>query len=121
MLNYAEHGTVVDDVLYSCNYVVKPVNVKNDKEKDNCSRFKDHDPTNAIRSIINKSKNTSKSNEEPVHCDNKEITCKCSRKMPLISHLDEGWESSAIVQHGSILSFGCLVFVFHKLGIYQVS
>lgn len=117
LLNYGEHGTVVDDVLYSCNYIKKPV-VKKEKEKDNCSRFRDQDPTNAIRSIVSKSKSLKE--EEAEKCEDRQVTCKCSTKSQPSEELDEGWENSAIVQHGSVLSFGCLVFVFNTLGIYQM-
>ena len=34
------------------------------------------------------------------------------------NHLEEGWEGSAIVAHGSTLTFGCLMFVFNTINAH---
>lgn len=34
--------------------------------------------------------------------------CKCKGRHPMIA----GWEGTALLQHGNLLKFGCLSFVF---------
>lgn len=36
------------------------------------------------------------------------LRCACSARTPLTA----GWEGSAVLNHGSVLSFGCESFVF---------
>lgn len=48
--------------------------------------------------------------------------CKCSAKYQEVKksdYLEEGWEGSAIISHGSILSFGCLTFVFNTISSHS--
>jgi hypothetical protein len=35
--------------------------------------------------------------------------CNCKTRNPMVKG---GWEGSAILQHGSLLKFGCIAFVF---------
>ncbi|XP_011506236.1 PREDICTED: PHD finger protein 12 [Ceratosolen solmsi marchali] len=112
LLNYSEHGTTVDNVLYSCNYSMHPIDVDYvDATKDgHSSKTKDHDAVEVIKQIANR--NT------PIAIDGapvKQCTCKCANRRERRNSsdcIDQGWEGSAMVDHGSILTFGCLTFVF---------
>lgn len=89
---------------------------KDQEEKDK-GRFagvsnKEQETTDTIKSIANKNKGSSPDR------DGIQILCKCeplshiSNSYNNSNYLEEGWEGSALVAHGSILRFGCLVFLF---------
>jgi len=84
LLNYSEHGTVVDEVYYGLDTAMLqsryPAKLK----------YPDTSPTMA-RSVITDSG-----------------PCYCQTGGQVMS----GCESSALVHHGSLLQFGCLQFVF---------
>lgn len=99
MLNYSEFGTTVDSVLYSCD-CKKPI--KRRKKDEGALR-------EAVKTIVGKRKQQQPLEKftEPV-----EISCKCSLKNCNSDSVEEGWEGSALLSHGSIISFGCLMFLF---------
>ncbi|XP_015607770.1 PHD finger protein 12 [Cephus cinctus] len=111
LLNYSEHGTTVDSVLYSCDFT----NVTS-KETSKDISSKDQGTTEMIKSIANQRRNHGQDVEDENEVDGiRKISCKCSvskceRQRNTI--LDEGWEGSALISHGSILRFGCLAFLF---------
>ena len=112
LLNYSEFGTIVDNVLYSCNYSVHC----NDMEcfdmeyNGNASKYQqDQDLVYTVKKIANRNNRLDKTeNSESVG-----IKCKCvNRNINSNKPFTEGWEGSAIIDHGSIISFGCLTYVF---------
>ncbi|XP_062870286.1 PHD finger protein 12 isoform X2 [Trichomycterus rosablanca] len=114
LLNYSEHGTTVDNVLYSCDF----------SEKTGPS------PTSGVvtkvQNIIRRSKKRKKEEkeEEVAPCevgavmssqaeDSHLHTCGCKASgSSLIGGSGAGWEGTAILHHGSHVKVGCLQFVF---------
>ncbi|XP_077995595.1 PHD finger protein 12-like [Glandiceps talaboti] len=107
LLNYSEHGTTVDNVLYSCDFSDKAVSMP---------------PTNSIvskvRSVINtyRGKKEKETLERPTMCQatqhiKKQCNCKTSSSS-LIGGNGAGWEGTALLHHGSYIKVGCLQFVF---------
>ncbi|XP_017891291.1 PHD finger protein 12 isoform X3 [Ceratina calcarata] len=118
LLNYSEYGTVVDNVLYSCNYTAGIVGteVKEEADEKTQAASKEVETTDAVRSII-KERTLSREQAEETR-----VSCKCNKltkhKAKNTDRLEEGWEGSAIVAHGSTLSFGCLIFVFNTINAH---
>lgn len=117
LLNYSEYGTVVDNVLYSCNYT----DVAKEQEKEETDEkieliTKEEKTTEAVKAIIKEKVLLSQEQTEK-----KRILCKCNLtryETKSTDHLEEGWEGSAIVAHGSTLAFGCLLFVFNTINAH---
>uniref|UniRef100_A0A023GGR2 Putative phd finger protein 12 n=1 Tax=Amblyomma triste TaxID=251400 RepID=A0A023GGR2_AMBTT len=82
LLNYSEHGTTVDNVLYSCDF----------SEKRPSAAGSISSSPAAVRS------------PRPVT----RRTCSC--RANLIGAA--GWEGTALLHHGSHIKLGCLQFVF---------
>lgn len=110
LLNYSEHGTTVDNVFYSCNYGI----YSNDEFSDvsvegNSIKTKDQKTVEAIRKIAYRNK------PAEAYISDKQCVCKCARQRDKLQNrnsLDQGWEGSGMVDHGSIIKFGCHTFVF---------
>ena len=114
LLNYSEHGTTVDNVLYSCDFSDKPATTPQ--------------PTKvvaAVRKIIGKNKQKVKEEQKEEKKDEKDrITmsqrandikkpCNCKgSSSSLIGGSGAGWEGTALLHHGSYIKVGCLQFVF---------
>lgn len=117
LLNYSEHGTIVDNVLYSCNYkgmLREQVNEDSDKVS---SIIKEQETTEAIKAIIHRE---TVSLSQDLAKEKKKL-CRCNvmkHEMKTADYLDEGWEGSAIIAHGSTLSFGCLMFIFNTINAH---
>ncbi|KAK2585172.1 hypothetical protein KPH14_008671 [Odynerus spinipes] len=112
LLNYSEHGTIVDNVLYSCNYMEELERDIKEENDDNKIANKEQETSEMVKAIIYKE------NPPPSQDARKECLCKCSMKYKEVKnndYLQEGWEGSAIISHGSVLSFGCLTFVFNTV------
>lgn len=76
---------------------------------------KEQDTTEAVKAIIKEKVLTQKEIEK------KRVLCKCNltrSETKNKDHLEEGWEGSAIVAHGSTLAFGCLMFVFNTINAH---
>ncbi|XP_043274528.1 PHD finger protein 12 [Venturia canescens] len=109
LLNYSEHGTIVDNVLYSCDY--EGLSAKRRKDGDE-SAVPEHWRTSSTFKAIAKRAN---SPERGSTNGKRVLSCKCNvleNETDDRVYTQSGWEGSAIVAHGSILTFGCLVFVF---------
>ncbi|GFO43226.1 PHD finger protein 12 [Plakobranchus ocellatus] len=132
LLNYSEHGTTVDNVLYSCDFSDKPATTPQPSTL-----------VAAVRGIINrgsgtsgKSGSNSKTKVKPevseddgdveesrnmfdnkprmsarAHEASKPCNCKVSSSS-LIGGSGAGWEGTALLHHGSYVKVGCLQFVF---------
>ncbi|XP_033748220.1 PHD finger protein 12-like [Pecten maximus] len=108
LLNYSEHGSTVDNVLYSCDFSDKVATTPQ--------------PTAvvaAVRNIISKRKETTEERMEdrPTMCskvtDNGRKPCNCkASSSSLIGGSGAGWEGTALLHHGSYIKVGCLQFVF---------
>ncbi|XP_033201643.1 uncharacterized protein LOC117163459 isoform X1 [Bombus vancouverensis nearcticus] len=115
LLNYSEYGTVVDNVLYSCNYTGVVEEIKEEADDKFQLLTKEQDTTEAVKAIIREKVLTQKQIEK------KRVLCKCNltrSETKNKDHLEEGWEGSAIVAHGSTLAFGCLMFVFNTINAH---
>ncbi|XP_066597371.1 PHD finger protein 12 [Prorops nasuta] len=117
LLNYSEYGTIVDNVIYSCNYTqALGQESREDFNEKLISVTKEQETVQAIKHIVHREKSFCKQKQTI-----REIACKClekSGKRKEIDYLEEGWEGSAIIAHGSILTFGCIVFVFSTINSY---
>ncbi|OAD52476.1 PHD finger protein 12 [Eufriesea mexicana] len=101
------------DLILSNYGVIEQVKEESDDKLH--SLTKEQETTEAVKAII-KEKVLS---EEQI--ENESVLCKCnvtrfeSRNK---DQLEEGWEGSAIVAHGSTLAFGCLMFVFNTINAH---
>ena len=107
LLNYSDHGTLVDNILYSCDYAKRPLST-NSKKVDYSLRNKDDNIVEEIKKIANQ-----KVPVPPIE-HTKRFECKCSTNNSNFREVrnEEGWEGSAIIDHGSTVTFGCLEFIF---------
>ncbi|CAL7949296.1 unnamed protein product [Xylocopa violacea] len=115
LLNYSEYGTVVDNVLYSCNYTEVVEQVKEEIDDKGQPATKEVETAEAVKAIIREKVVPDKELQE------KRILCKCNLtkyETKNKNQLEEGWEGSAIVAHGSTLAFGCLMFVFNTINAH---
>ncbi|XP_026549609.1 PHD finger protein 12-like [Notechis scutatus] len=118
LLNYSEHGTTVDNVLYSCDFSEKAAFVP---------------PSSMVakvQSVIKRHKNRKLAEEEPVPLlpappseetaamraqaqGQPQPPCGCrASSSSLIGGSGAGWEGTALLHHGSYIKLGCLQFVF---------
>ncbi|XP_076664729.1 uncharacterized protein LOC143367002 isoform X4 [Andrena cerasifolii] len=118
LLNYSEYGTVVDNVLYSCNYTgVVRDEMKEETDERTQSITKEQETTDAVKAIIKEKVLHSQEQSE-----RRRVLCKCNLakyESKDTDHFEEGWEGSAIVAHGSTLAFGCLMFVFNTINAHM--
>ncbi|XP_029168539.1 PHD finger protein 12 isoform X2 [Nylanderia fulva] len=117
LLNYSEYGTMVDNVLYSCDYTRVLEDQVKEEKTNKVTNIKEEEPSEMIKTILHKKETTCL--QEHAHKNDK-ILCKCNTKYNTrnAEHLEEGWEGSAIIAHGSTITFGCLTFVFNTLNLY---
>ncbi|XP_043910367.1 PHD finger protein 12 isoform X2 [Protopterus annectens] len=116
LLNYSEHGTTVDNVLYSCDFsekttptppssmVAKVQNVirhGKSKKKEEANQ-EEEEKEEATEAVMN-----SQAQRHP----QKPCNCKASSSS-LIGGSGAGWEGTALLHHGSYIKVGCLQFVF---------
>ncbi|XP_056139226.1 PHD finger protein 12 [Lampris incognitus] len=115
LLNYSEHGTTVDNVLYSCDFSEK------------ASLSPPSGLVSKVQSITNHSKKR-EPEEQPgsmvglmpaggvMSCQlqgGPGLSCSCkASSSSLIGGSGAGWEGTALLHHGSYIKLGCLQFVF---------
>ncbi|XP_069683986.1 PHD finger protein 12 [Periplaneta americana] len=118
LLNYSEHGTTVDNVLYSCDFSEKmgPPQPPPGPSKLNPL-------VKTIREIVDKRRSVRRKMQEAdeeatASCmtarsgkDCRKCSCRTSSSS-LIGGSGAGWEGTALLNHGSYIKFGCLQFVF---------
>lgn len=100
-------------MLYSCDFSEKPtVNKKDEKSPQHLTN---------VRDIIDKKRKvqrSTKSNLEARMCaqdintDRSECQCGSSPIGGTGNELQAGWEGTAVLNHGSLIRFGCITFVF---------
>ncbi|XP_043463702.1 PHD finger protein 12 [Leptopilina heterotoma] len=121
LLNYSSYGTIVDNILYSSDYVKRSYNNNNNNNNTNNNnnnnsnkktdpRGKNDNIVEEIKKIANRN-NISKSQPSSPSEHIKRFNCKCVLNRKLVCK-EDGWEGSAIIDHGSTVSFGCLAFLF---------
>ncbi|KAG7208758.1 hypothetical protein KM043_014953 [Ampulex compressa] len=117
LLNYSEYGTIVDNVLYSCNYTqILDEQIKEESDGRLTPVTKEQEMSEVIKAIVQKEEYFHEQDESQ-----KQTLCKCNirkHKVRSKEDLEEGWEGSAVIAHGSTLSFGCLMFVFNTINAY---
>ncbi|TSM28202.1 PHD finger protein 12 [Bagarius yarrelli] len=113
LLNYSEHGTTVDNVLYSCDFsektgpsvssglVSKVQNIIRRSKK----RKQDEDKEEVRGNVSGVM--SSQAEDSHLHL----CGCKASGSS-LIGGSGAGWEGTALLHHGSHVKLGCLQFVF---------
>ncbi|XP_049793939.1 PHD finger protein 12 [Schistocerca nitens] len=114
LLNYSEHGTMVDNVLYSCDFSEKAAPMGSSNTV--------HPLVQRIREVVHKRRKRdtqvcSDSESEPqkmvAGSGKVEIQCSCrGSSSDVIGDAGAGWEGTALINHGSFIKFGCLNFVF---------
>ncbi|KAM9812019.1 PHD finger protein 12 isoform X3 [Syngnathus typhle] len=115
LLNYSEHGTTVDNVLYSCDFSEKtsasPPSGLVAKVQGIIRRSKkwadEEDPTSVVGLLPVGGVMSS----HPQSGLEQLCSCKASSSS-LIGGSGAGWEGTAMLHHGSYIKLGCLQFVF---------
>ncbi|XP_049581006.1 PHD finger protein 12 isoform X2 [Syngnathus scovelli] len=115
LLNYSEHGTTVDNVLYSCDFSEKaspsPPSGLVAKVQGIIRRSKkwadEEDPTSVVGLLPVGGVMSS----HPQGGLEQLCSCKASSSS-LIGGSGAGWEGTAMLHHGSYIKLGCLQFVF---------
>ncbi|XP_027014498.1 PHD finger protein 12 [Tachysurus fulvidraco] len=113
LLNYSEHGTTVDNVLYSCDFSEKtgpsPSSGLVSKVQSiirHCKKRKQEEEKDEVRGDVSE---VMRSQAEDSHLH--PCSCKASGSS-LIGGSGAGWEGTALLHHGSHVKLGCLQFVF---------
>ncbi|KAK0135116.1 PHD finger protein 12 [Merluccius polli] len=115
LLNYSEHGTTVDNVLYSCDFSEKaspspPSGLVSDVQgiiRRSKKREEEDQPRSVIGSLPAGGVMSCQSQGGPG------LACSCkASSSSLIGGSGAGWEGTALLHHGSYIKLGCLQFVF---------
>ncbi|XP_063306048.1 PHD finger protein 12 [Pelobates fuscus] len=109
LLNYSEHGTTVDNVLYSCDFSEKILPTP---------------PSSIVAKVQGVIKRSKSQNPEPETIKEEPIMnsraqglqqqpCNCkASSSSLIGGSGAGWEGTALLHHGSYIKLGCIQFLF---------
>ncbi|KAG7281401.1 hypothetical protein CRUP_029850 [Coryphaenoides rupestris] len=115
LLNYSEHGTTVDNVLYSCDFSEKaspspPSGLVSDVQGiiRRSKKREEGDPPCAVIGLMPAGGVMSC---QPQGGPGPACGCKASSSS-LIGGSGAGWEGTALLHHGSYIKLGCLQFVF---------
>uniref|UniRef100_A0A8C5DXQ8 PHD finger protein 12 n=1 Tax=Gouania willdenowi TaxID=441366 RepID=A0A8C5DXQ8_GOUWI len=104
LLNYSEHGTTVDNVLYSCDFSEKA------SPSSPCGLVAK--VQGIIRKFISVKAPVLQLMSNQRQGGNQQ-TCSCkASSSSLIKGSGAGWEGTALLHHGSYIKLGCLQFVF---------
>uniref|UniRef100_A0A7N8WXB2 PHD finger protein 12 n=1 Tax=Mastacembelus armatus TaxID=205130 RepID=A0A7N8WXB2_9TELE len=115
LLNYSEHGTTVDNVIYSCDFSEKaspsPPSGLVAKVQGIIRRSKKPDEDEGPSSMVGLLPAGGVMSSQPQGGPKLPCTCKASSSS-LIGGSGAGWEGTALLHHGSYIKLGCLQFVF---------
>ncbi|XP_041664774.1 PHD finger protein 12 [Cheilinus undulatus] len=115
LLNYSEHGTTVDNVLYSCDFSEKaspsPPSGLVAKVQGIIRRSKQRDDDEGPSSVVGLLPAGGVMSSHPHGGAESSCSCKASSSS-LIGGSGAGWEGTALLHHGSYIKLGCLQFVF---------
>ncbi|KAG5843406.1 hypothetical protein ANANG_G00150620 [Anguilla anguilla] len=114
LLNYSEHGTTVDSVLYSCDFSEKaspsPYSSMVSKVQNIIRRCKKRKQQEARAQTGEPPAGGVMSSQSQGHSLSP-CGCKASSSS-LVGGSGAGWEGTALLHHGSYIKLGCLQFVF---------
>lgn len=115
LLNYSEHGTTVDNVLYSCDFSEKaspsPPSGLVAKVQGIIRRSKKREDDEGPNSVVGLLPTGGVMSSQPQ--GGSELLCSCkASSSSLIGGSGAGWEGTALLHHGSYIKLGCLQFVF---------
>lgn len=115
LLNYSEHGTTVDNVLYSCDFSEKaspsPPSGLVAKVQGIIRRSKKREEDEGPSSVVGLLPAGGVMSSQPQGGAEPYCSCKASSSS-LIGGSGAGWEGTALLHHGSYIKLGCLQFVF---------
>ncbi|XP_019717142.1 PHD finger protein 12 [Hippocampus comes] len=115
LLNYSEHGTTVDNVLYSCDFSEKaspsPPSGLVAKVQGIIRRSKKWTDEEGPASVVGLLPAGGVMSSHPQGGLEQLCSCKASSSS-LIGGSGAGWEGTAMLHHGSYIKLGCLQFVF---------
>ncbi|CAJ1065940.1 PHD finger protein 12 isoform X1 [Xyrichtys novacula] len=115
LLNYSEHGTTVDNVLYSCDFSEKaslsPPSGLVAKVQGIIRRSKKREDDEGPSSAVGLLPAGGVMSSQPQGGVEPSCSCKASSSS-LIGGSGAGWEGTALLHHGSYIKLGCLQFVF---------
>ncbi|KAK6296062.1 hypothetical protein J4Q44_G00337750 [Coregonus suidteri] len=119
LLNYSEHGTTVDNVLYSCDFSEKaspsPANGLVSKVQGIVRRCKMREQEEGAEAGPGPRTGLMPSggvmSSQPQGGPRLSCNCKASSSS-LIGGSGAGWEGTALLHHGSYIKLGCMQFVF---------
>ncbi|XP_052463802.1 PHD finger protein 12 isoform X1 [Carassius gibelio] len=114
LLNYSEHGTTVDNVLYSCDFSEKMsqstsnnllAKVQNIIRR--CRKKEQEESSVGIAATTEDGVMSCESQDAPI------TPCNCKNSgSSYIGGSGAGWEGTALLHHGSHIKLGCLQFIF---------
>ncbi|CAL1529906.1 unnamed protein product [Lymnaea stagnalis] len=113
LLNYSEHGTTVDNVLYSCDFSDKSATTPQPSHVISAVReiIKEGQLKNGNKGI--KKEDTEDKLRMSARANGASKACSCKgSSSSLIGGSGAGWEGTALLHHGSYIKVGCLQFVF---------
>ncbi|CAG6007037.1 PHD finger protein 12-like [Menidia menidia] len=115
LLNYSEHGTTVDNVLYSCDFSEKaspsaPSGLVA-KVQGIIRRSKKREQDQGPNPVVGLLPLGGVMSSQPQGSVEPSCSCKASSSS-LIGGSGAGWEGTALLHHGSYIKLGCLQFVF---------
>ncbi|XP_031331009.1 PHD finger protein 12 [Photinus pyralis] len=104
LLNYSCYGTYVNNVLYSNDETKK---YAKKEEKKPCLEEQ-------VRAIVDKKRQICSTNSsKDIHIVGDSVAqSECSCAATSYETILAGWEGSAVINHGTLLRFGCVSFVF---------
>ncbi|XP_033953729.1 PHD finger protein 12 [Pseudochaenichthys georgianus] len=115
LLNYSEHGTTVDNVLYSCDFSEKaspsPPSGLVAKVQGIIRRSKKREDDEGPSSVVGLFPAGGVMSSQPQGGGELSCSCKASSSS-LIGGSGAGWEGTALLHHGSYIKLGCLQFLF---------
>ncbi|KAJ8348687.1 hypothetical protein SKAU_G00272760 [Synaphobranchus kaupii] len=115
LLNYSEHGTTVDNVLYSCDFSEKtspsPYSSMVSKVQNIIRRCKKRKQQQEARAQTGEPPAGGVMSSQSQGHSQSPCGCKASSSS-LVGGSGAGWEGTALLHHGSYIKLGCLQFVF---------
>lgn len=118
LLNYSEHGTTVDNVLYSCDFSEKRSNTPQATGiVANVRKLmkKNKGATSTVASVSRMPVKVEADKKPAMYAHANQVRKPCGCKASgssLIGGSGAGWEGSAQLHHGSYVKLGCLQFFF---------
>ncbi|XP_043197595.1 PHD finger protein 12-like isoform X7 [Amphibalanus amphitrite] len=120
LLNYSEHGTVVEGVLYGCNFSARTVAGVEESAVEATVHAIAEKRREARRAASDNSSPAVPSKDATMSkracLERRRCRCVCPAAGPADGPR-RGFESSVLLHHGCHLQFGCLRFVFAETGV----